>query len=87
MSETSVCLNRSMHSKAFMRSWGMLLSALQLKGIGCENMNDDYILLVKAAVTSATWVPRRLTTGIDRAGITCSSEGELCYLSLTYELT
>lgn len=58
------------------RSWGMVLSTLQLRVIGCENMNGDYTLLAKVAVMLATWVPRRLTIGIDRAGMVYSSEGE-----------
>lgn len=77
MNEISIYLNRSMRSKISMRNWGMLLlSTLQLKGIGCENMNGDYILLAKAAVMLAMWVPRRLIIGIGRAGIICSSEGK-----------
>jgi hypothetical protein len=39
-------------------------------------MNGDYRSLVKAVVTWAMWVLRRLTIGIGQGGILCSTEGE-----------
>ena len=56
----------------------MVLSTLRLKVIDCENMNGGYILLAKVVAMLATWVPRQLTIGIDRAGMVCSLEGESC---------